>query len=98
MMHMSYGNTTHPFTRIQIIDKGLDELAKIVDRVHKMAGTQDFVSLLVNISWDFLTISLHVPLCYGLYLLCNIFRGENLTPVIFYEFFHPPLQGFIGSI
>jgi len=53
MMHMSYGNTTHPFTRIQIIDNWLDELAKIVDRVHKMAGTQDFVSLLVNISRDF---------------------------------------------
>lgn len=36
--YMSYGNTRHPFTQIQITDKGLDELAKIVDRVRNMVG------------------------------------------------------------
>jgi L-alanine-DL-glutamate epimerase-like enolase superfamily enzyme len=35
---MSYGNTLHPFTQIQITDKGLDELAKIVDNVRSMVG------------------------------------------------------------
>lgn len=35
---MSYGNTLHPFTQIQITDKGLDELAKIVDNVRGMVG------------------------------------------------------------
>jgi L-alanine-DL-glutamate epimerase-like enolase superfamily enzyme len=34
----SYGNTRHPFTGIQITEKGLDELAKIVDRVRSMVG------------------------------------------------------------
>jgi L-alanine-DL-glutamate epimerase-like enolase superfamily enzyme len=35
---MSYGNTKHPFTQVQITDKGLDELAKIVDHVRGMVG------------------------------------------------------------
>src|SRR3982751_3664721 len=29
--YMGYGNAQHPFTQIQITDKGLDELAKLVD-------------------------------------------------------------------
>jgi L-alanine-DL-glutamate epimerase-like enolase superfamily enzyme len=36
--YMSYGNTLHPFTQIQITDKGLDELAKLVDTVRGMLG------------------------------------------------------------
>ncbi|MEI9943826.1 MAG: mandelate racemase/muconate lactonizing enzyme family protein [Chitinophagaceae bacterium] len=36
--YMSYGNTAHPFTQIQITDKGLDELAKLVDTVRGMLG------------------------------------------------------------
>lgn len=36
--YMSYGNTLHPFTQIQITDKGLDELAKLVDTVRSMLG------------------------------------------------------------
>jgi len=36
--YMSYGNTAHPFTQIQITDKGLDELAKLVDTVRSMLG------------------------------------------------------------
>ncbi|HRI19965.1 MAG TPA: mandelate racemase/muconate lactonizing enzyme family protein [Panacibacter sp.] len=36
--YMSYGNTLHPFTQIQITDKGLDELAKLVDNVRSMLG------------------------------------------------------------
>ncbi len=36
--YMSYGNTMHPFTQVQITDKGLDELAKLVDRVRSMVG------------------------------------------------------------
>jgi L-alanine-DL-glutamate epimerase-like enolase superfamily enzyme len=36
--YMSYGNTKHPFTQVQITDKGLDELAKIVDHVRGMVG------------------------------------------------------------
>lgn len=36
--YMSYGNTQHPFTAIQITDKGLDELGKIVDTVRGMVG------------------------------------------------------------
>ncbi|HUQ97464.1 MAG TPA: mandelate racemase/muconate lactonizing enzyme family protein [Chitinophagaceae bacterium] len=36
--YMSYGNTQHPFTQIQITDKGLDELAKLVDTVRSMLG------------------------------------------------------------
>ena len=34
----SYGNTLHPFTQIQITDKGLDELATLVDNVRGMLG------------------------------------------------------------
>jgi L-alanine-DL-glutamate epimerase-like enolase superfamily enzyme len=36
--YMSYGNTLHPFTQIQITDKGLDGLAKLVDNVRGMLG------------------------------------------------------------
>jgi L-alanine-DL-glutamate epimerase-like enolase superfamily enzyme len=36
--YMSYGNTMHPFTQIQITDKGLDELAKLVETVRGMLG------------------------------------------------------------
>lgn len=36
--YMSYGNTMHPFTQIQITDKGLEELAKLVDTVRGMLG------------------------------------------------------------
>ena len=36
--YMSYGNTLHPFTQIQITDKGLDEMAKIVESVRSMVG------------------------------------------------------------
>ncbi len=36
--YMSYGNTLHPFTQIQITDKGLDELAKLVENVRGMLG------------------------------------------------------------
>lgn len=36
--YMSYGNTLHPFTQIQITDKGLDELAKLVANVRGMLG------------------------------------------------------------
>ena len=36
--YMSYGNTQHPFTQIQITDKGLDELSKIVNNVREMVG------------------------------------------------------------
>src|SRR5690349_16386371 len=36
--YMAYGNTAHPFTQIQITDKGLDELAKLVDNVRNMLG------------------------------------------------------------
>jgi L-alanine-DL-glutamate epimerase-like enolase superfamily enzyme len=36
--YMSYGNTQHPFTQIQITDKGLDELAKIVETARGMIG------------------------------------------------------------
>lgn len=35
---MSYGNALHPFTQIQITDKGLDELAAIVGNVRSMVG------------------------------------------------------------
>src|SRR5439155_11664297 len=35
---MSYGNTLHPFTQIQITDKGLDELAHLVENVRNMLG------------------------------------------------------------
>jgi len=36
--YMSYANTRHPFTGIQITEKGLEELAKIVDHVRSMVG------------------------------------------------------------
>lgn len=36
--YMSYGNTLHPFTQIQITDKGLDELAQLVENVRGMLG------------------------------------------------------------
>jgi len=36
--YMSYENTKHPFTQIQITDKGLEELAKIVENVRNMIG------------------------------------------------------------
>ncbi len=35
---MSYANTQHPFTQIQITEKGLDELAKLVENVRSMLG------------------------------------------------------------
>ncbi len=36
--YMSYENTKHPFTQIQITDKGLEELCKIVENVRNMVG------------------------------------------------------------
>jgi L-alanine-DL-glutamate epimerase-like enolase superfamily enzyme len=36
--YMSYGNTQHPFTQIQITDKGLDELAKMAEHARNMIG------------------------------------------------------------
>ena len=36
--YMSYANTAHPFTQVQITDKGLDELAKIVDNIRGIVG------------------------------------------------------------
>lgn len=36
--YMSYGNTAHPFTQIQITDKGLDGLARLVESVRSMLG------------------------------------------------------------
>ena len=36
--YMSYANALHPFTQIQITDKGLDELGKIVETVRNMVG------------------------------------------------------------
>lgn len=38
--YMSYANTKHPFTGIQITDKGFDELARIVDEVRSIVGYQ----------------------------------------------------------
>lgn len=35
---MSYANTAHPFTQVQITDKGLEELSQIVDNVRNMVG------------------------------------------------------------
>ncbi len=35
---MSYGNTMHPFTQIQITEKGLEELQQIVENVRNMVG------------------------------------------------------------
>lgn len=36
--YMSYANTRHPFTGIQITEKGLEELARIVANVRNMVG------------------------------------------------------------
>jgi L-alanine-DL-glutamate epimerase-like enolase superfamily enzyme len=36
--YMSYGNTMHPFTQIQITEKGFEELAAIVENVRNMVG------------------------------------------------------------
>jgi L-alanine-DL-glutamate epimerase-like enolase superfamily enzyme len=36
--YMSYGNTRHPFTQIQITEQGLDELAQLVENVRGMLG------------------------------------------------------------
>ncbi len=36
--YMSYENTKHPFTQIQITDKGLEELAKIAEDTRNMIG------------------------------------------------------------
>jgi L-alanine-DL-glutamate epimerase-like enolase superfamily enzyme len=36
--YMSYANTRHPFTQIQITEKGLEEMAKIVENVRNMVG------------------------------------------------------------
>jgi len=36
--YISYGNTKHPFTQIQITDKGLEELCKIAENVRNMVG------------------------------------------------------------
>jgi L-alanine-DL-glutamate epimerase-like enolase superfamily enzyme len=35
---MSYSNTLHPFTQIQVTDKGLEELQKLVEHVRGMIG------------------------------------------------------------
>ena len=36
--YMSYGNTAHPFTQIQITDKGLEELSQVVAKVRDLVG------------------------------------------------------------
>ena len=36
--YMSYGNTLHPFTQIQITDKGLEKLQELVHNVRSMVG------------------------------------------------------------
>ena len=36
--YMSYGNTQHPFTGIQITDKGLEELEKIAEKARNLVG------------------------------------------------------------
>jgi L-alanine-DL-glutamate epimerase-like enolase superfamily enzyme len=41
---MAYGNTAHPFTQIQITEKGLEELAQIVENVRNMVGYEVPVS------------------------------------------------------
>ncbi|OKS87161.1 mandelate racemase/muconate lactonizing enzyme family protein [Mucilaginibacter polytrichastri] len=35
---MTLGNTKHPFTQVQLTDKGLDEIAKYVDKVRTAVG------------------------------------------------------------
>ncbi|HUQ66179.1 MAG TPA: mandelate racemase/muconate lactonizing enzyme family protein [Flavitalea sp.] len=36
--YMGYGNTMHPFTQIQITEKGFEELARIVENVRNLVG------------------------------------------------------------
>jgi L-alanine-DL-glutamate epimerase-like enolase superfamily enzyme len=36
--YMAYGNTRHPFTQIQITEKGLEELGQLVENVRGMIG------------------------------------------------------------
>src|ERR1035437_6067980 len=36
--YISYGNTKHPFTQVQITEKGIEELCKIVENVRGMVG------------------------------------------------------------
>jgi L-alanine-DL-glutamate epimerase-like enolase superfamily enzyme len=36
--YMSYENTKHPFTQIQITDKGLEELTRIVENIRNIVG------------------------------------------------------------
>lgn len=36
--YMSYGNTMHPFTQIQITEKGLEHLQQVVENVRNMVG------------------------------------------------------------
>ena len=36
--YMSYGNTKHPFTQIQITEKGIEELAKIAEHTRGLVG------------------------------------------------------------
>jgi L-alanine-DL-glutamate epimerase-like enolase superfamily enzyme len=36
--HMSYANALHPFTQIQITEKGLEELAQVVENTRKLIG------------------------------------------------------------
>ncbi len=36
--YMGYGNTLHPFTQVQITDKGLEELAKYVETIRNAVG------------------------------------------------------------
>ena len=36
--YMGYGNTLHPFTQVQITEKGLDGLAEYVDKVRSQVG------------------------------------------------------------
>jgi len=45
---MSYENTKHPFTQIQITDKGLEELAKIVEHVRNMVGYDILLQLIIS--------------------------------------------------
>jgi L-alanine-DL-glutamate epimerase-like enolase superfamily enzyme len=36
--YMGYGNTKHPFTQIQLTDKGLEELVKLADEARSLIG------------------------------------------------------------
>lgn len=36
--YMSYGNTLHPFTQLQITDKGLDAMCKYIDQIRSVVG------------------------------------------------------------